>query len=67
MELLLTVCLLAVPTDCRDEHIPSLEPLAPMACLTGAQPMIAEWSASHPKWKITRWRCGPVGAAGQEL
>jgi hypothetical protein len=60
--LLLTICLLADPGQCREESLSvSIEETAPMQCMIGAQALIAEWSVTHPKWKIERWRCRPAG------
>ena len=68
MELVLTICLLAAPSDCHDEHLSvSMEQTTPMQCMIGAQSVIAEWLASRPKWKVTKWRCGPAGFTGKEI
>ena len=68
MELVLSVCLLSTPVDCREEHLSvSLETTAPMQCMIGAQPVIAEWSVSHPKYRVAKWRCGPAGFTGQRI
>ena len=59
MELILWVCLVAAPQTCKEEHLSfSIEPVAEMRCLAGAMPIIAEWSGTHPKWRVARWRCG---------
>jgi hypothetical protein len=68
MELVLSICLLTSPGDCREERISiSMEQTAPMQCMIGAQPMIAEWTNTHPKWKVAKWRCGPAGFDGQRI
>lgn len=69
MELILSVCLFANPGMCREEAVSvGLErPPAPAQCMMGALPVIAEWSETHPKWKVTRWRCAPPGSAGREI
>ncbi len=62
MELILLVCLIGAPQQCREEYLPvSLEPIPQLRCLMGAQPIIAQWSGVHPKWRVTRWRCGVAG------
>lgn len=59
MELLLSICLVSSPADCRSENITvSMEATAPMACMMTAQQTIAQWQESHPKWRVARWKCG---------
>ncbi|MFO1089248.1 MAG: hypothetical protein U1E46_06670 [Hyphomicrobiales bacterium] len=55
--LILTVCALANPADCKEEIIP-LEGVAITRCMLNAQPVMEEWSQSHPKWRIAQWKCG---------
>ncbi len=55
--LILTVCALANPTDCKEEIIP-LEGVKITRCMLDAQAVLQEWSSSHPKWKIASWKCG---------
>ncbi len=69
MELILSICLIANPGTCREEAVSvgaELRP-APVQCMIGAPPVIAEWSETHPKWKVTRWRCARPGAAGRDI
>ena len=64
MELILAICMLNTPSTCREERVAvSTEATAPMQCMIGAQPIIAEWTQNHPKWKVERWRCGVAGRA----
>lgn len=69
MELILSICLVASPVTCREEALSmSIEQVAlPMQCMIGAQPLIAQWSETHPKWKVTKWRCGRPGSLGQDI
>ncbi|MBS7544926.1 hypothetical protein [Ancylobacter oerskovii] len=69
MELILSICLIASPGVCKEEAVSlNTEQVSlPTQCIMGAQPVIAEWSESHPKWRVTRWRCGRPGAAGKEI
>jgi hypothetical protein len=55
--LILTVCALANPAECREEIIP-LEGVKITRCMLDAQAVIEQWSQAHPKWKITAWKCG---------
>jgi hypothetical protein len=68
MELILSICLIASPGVCREEAVSlSVEQVSlPTQCMMGAQPVIAEWSESHPKWKVTKWRCGRP-TAGRDI
>jgi hypothetical protein len=62
MDLVLTICLILTPSECRIERLSvSIEPVPPQQCMVGAQQIIAEWVQSHPKWRIERWRCEPAG------
>ena len=69
MELILSICLIASPGTCREEAVSvGMEQApAPVQCLIGAPPVIAEWSETHPKWKVTKWRCGRAGSAGRDI
>ena len=57
IELVMTVCLLTAPTDCRKERIAAEGTM--MQCMMAGQIAAAEWIATHPKWRLKRWRCGP--------
>lgn len=69
MELILSICLIASPVTCREEAVSvSVEiPPAPVQCMIGAMPVIAEWSETHPKWKVLKWRCARPGVGGREI
>ena len=59
--LVFVVCLQQDPSVCQERNLLfSAKQLTPMACMMGAQARLAEWSASHPKWRVGRWRCGAV-------
>jgi hypothetical protein len=57
LELVMTVCLIAAPGECRKERIAFEGSL--LACATAGQFAAAEWIATHPKWQLSRWTCGP--------
>ncbi|MCK0208707.1 hypothetical protein MWN33_11780 [Starkeya koreensis] len=69
MELILSVCLIASPGTCREEPVPvGLESRpASFQCMIDAPVVIAEWSETHPKWRVTKWRCAPHGAGGRDI
>jgi hypothetical protein len=56
IELVMTLCLLSSPIDCRKERVTFDGGL--VACGVGGQVAAAEWLASHPKWRLVRWSCG---------
>lgn len=60
MELVLSICLMASPAMCREEAVPvgAETPATASQCLMEAPIIVAEWSGIHPKWTVTRWRCG---------
>jgi len=63
MFLLLSVCLIAQPGQCREERIslPSDNP-NPFICLRNSQSTLARWQEEHPEWHVSRWRCAAKGA-----
>lgn len=60
IELIFTACLSASPEVCREQHVVLAEGVTTQACLWQAQPHMATWVASHPKWRIARWKCQPL-------
>ncbi|MFC3692772.1 hypothetical protein K6K41_09225 [Chenggangzhangella methanolivorans] len=56
LTLVLTVCLQAEPTRCKDERIDFNG--SATACLVQGSPIIAEWGSDHPEWTIKSWKCG---------
>ncbi len=62
IELALVVCLAAEPAKCKDVGLTySSEDLTPQQCLLRAQPEIAKWVDTHPRWQVKRWSCRPAG------
>ncbi|PZQ14388.1 MAG: hypothetical protein DI565_13325 [Ancylobacter novellus] len=57
--LVLTVCLQAEPSRCKDERIDFSG--SSMACLVQGAPIIAEWGSDHPEWTVKKWTCGQSG------
>jgi hypothetical protein len=51
IELVITVCAVASPTQCEDQQ-----------CAMAAPPYIAQWIGDHPKWTAVRWHCEYPGA-----
>lgn len=57
VDLILTVCLSANPSSCRDEHLYFESHGSLMQCMFLAPSEIAKWSQEHPALKVTRWKC----------
>lgn len=52
-------CLVDNPAHCVTRvHSFSEEVSTPQHCLTVAQAQMAQWGQSHPRWQVTRFRCG---------
>ena len=59
--LVFIVCLQSDPQTCQERNLLFTDQqLTPMACLMNAQTRLAEWSESHPRWRIAKWKCGQV-------
>ncbi|GEP04846.1 hypothetical protein [Methylobacterium oxalidis] len=68
MMILLSICLLAQPTTCREDRINlSYESTNPFLCLRHSQSALANWQAAHPEWHVERWRCAPRGSLPKDL
>ncbi|MGC4026004.1 MAG: hypothetical protein QM744_13165 [Mesorhizobium sp.] len=57
IDLILTVCLSANPTACRDEHLHFENRGSLLHCMWLAPLEIAKWSELHPTVKVVRWKC----------
>jgi hypothetical protein len=57
IELIITVCAVAQPDLCEDQHLQFADALSPAQCTMAAMPYIARWVDDHPKWRAVRWRC----------
>ena len=56
--LVFTACLQASPMVCQEQNLLFAEQMTPMACLMNAQPELAKWKATHPRWRISSFKCG---------
>jgi hypothetical protein len=61
IELIITVCALAQPSQCEEQHLQFAEAGSPAQCAMAAPPYIAKWVDEHPKWRAVRWRCDYPG------
>lgn len=57
VDLVLTVCVLANPANCRTEHLYFESRGSLVQCMTLAPAEIAKWSEGHPAVKVVRWKC----------
>jgi hypothetical protein len=68
LELIVLACLIVSPDSCHEERLRfSMEPVAGKVCVVGAPPLLAQWSLTHPAWRVARWRCGIAGAEGHRI
>lgn len=57
LKLVFVACLAGQPGTCEEREIPIYENVSPIACMMGAAPTLAQWRATHPDWRVNRWRC----------
>ncbi|HZD27636.1 MAG TPA: hypothetical protein VE251_02950 [Xanthobacteraceae bacterium] len=62
IELVVTVCALALPSQCEEQHLSFSAGMSLNQCVMNAQPYIARWINEHPKWVAVRWRCDCGGS-----
>ena len=68
MLILMSICLLADPTACREERLSfSFEEASGFACMVRSQEKIAEWQQSHPDYRIDRWKCVARRLAAKDI
>ena len=57
IELVLVVCLHALPDRCEERSIGLYPEISVMTCMMQAQPQIAVWSERNPQLKVARFTC----------
>jgi hypothetical protein len=64
LEIVLTVCAIANPTNCHDERIKVTDDrITLLQCIMNAPSVLAEsktqsaWKAEHPGWLIAGYQC----------
>lgn len=58
--LVISVCMVSTPTDCRIYEQPVTELSAnPSTAFIQAQSLVAQWMDKHPGFKLARWRLEP--------
>lgn len=58
VEIAFTFCLTTAPADCRIETRSFDGSM--IACSLYGQQAAQEWLSFHPKWRLSRWRCGMI-------
>jgi hypothetical protein len=61
IEIILTVCAVAQPSQCEEQHLQFASSISLQQCTMAAPPYIAKWIDDHPKWTAVRWRCDYPG------
>ena len=60
MFVILTVCLMSNPTNCKEERVQqSVEERSPVSCVVEGQSTVAVWQTQHPAWHVDKWKCVP--------
>ncbi len=67
IELVLTVCSIAQPAVCEDQHLQFTANFSLRQCTMSAEPYIAQWIGEHPKWHAVRWHCEYPGQGGERI
>ncbi len=57
IELVLTVCVVAQPDTCVDQHLLFDWEGSPRQCMMSAPPFVARWAGQHREWFVRRWKC----------
>ncbi|MCW4115578.1 hypothetical protein NPA31_011450 [Aurantimonas sp. MSK8Z-1] len=65
IDLILSVCLLADPGTCREEHLHYESRGSLAQCMMLAMPYVAQWAGEHPRWTVKTWRCDWPQREGQ--
>lgn len=66
IELVLTVCAIAHPAVCEEQHLQFASAGSLTQCAMAAPPYIAQWISDHPKWTAVRWHCAYPGRGGKD-
>lgn len=60
IELVLSVCLISAPENCKDVQLSYMgDQVTPQQCMFRGQTTAAQWAAGHPDWRITKFKCQP--------
>jgi hypothetical protein len=60
MALVFLVCLISSPDTCKEERFSfAFETMSDLGCMMDAPPRMADWTNTHPGWRVARWKCIP--------
>jgi hypothetical protein len=66
IEIAAAACMISAPNHCRDVSlIFDANSTATFACMTQGQIQLAQWTVTHPNWRITRFTCREAGTVGK--
>lgn len=57
IELLFIACLTTNASACGEQQILQLPDVGLMGCMVTAQAHLAQWTESHPGYRIAEWKC----------
>jgi len=57
LNLILTACLIASPSDCREVQIAANEADTPFGCAVMGMQQVADWATLHPAFRGSGYRC----------
>ncbi|MCQ0990115.1 hypothetical protein [Jiella marina] len=57
IDLVLTVCMVANPANCKEERLSYQARATSAQCMMLSSPYVAAWAGDHPQWSVKRWRC----------
>jgi hypothetical protein len=66
IEIAAAVCMISAPERCRDISLTfEAESVNPGMCMMQGQTQLAEWTQSHPNWRIVRFSCRAAGSVAK--
>lgn len=66
IEIAAAACMISAPERCRDVRLVfEAENVTAFACMMNGQTQLAQWTVSHPNWRITRFTCRQAGSVAK--
>lgn len=66
IEIAAAACLISAPERCRDVSLVlEANNAASFSCMFEGQLRLAQWTTTHPNWRITRFTCREAGTVGK--
>jgi hypothetical protein len=67
VELIVVACLIAAPQECREHRVRlAMQDGEAAHCVRASPPRLAQWSETHPAWRVKSWRCA-TAADGETI